>query len=216
MATFLGTALGRLWPVRHDDVGSGNTTAETVCGIISALERKSSSLSKGVMVVATDWSADVPRRVVRSLQTDHRQPVYTADVGHLVTIGRRLECNDKGCRGGGGGAGGFGDDVVDNDGTDNDHNVANAAEQAQPAACRQYVAADVDSGHALLLPPRSRYVVLYWGSSPPPDQFVTLADLDYTFWKGNVYYLIVVHEFDPAVRRIVYGAWRNLTIYKYT
>lgn len=188
--------IGRLEPIRYGG-GNGNVlyTTVTVGGIISSLEKSSSSLGRGVMVVAIHWSAgggdgdggsvadeEVPYGFLRTLQTRHEQPVYAADLDRLLTDGR----------------------VQGTDGEDG----------ALPEPCRR----PDDRGHGSLIPLRSRYVVLFRGVAPParnPDPFVELAHLNYTFWDVNVYYLIVVKDFDPAVRRMVYGVWRDLSIYKY-
>jgi len=197
--------IGRLESMRYSGVSGDDqisdelytTTTTTVGGIISSLENSSSSLGRGVMVVAVHWSAsgggldgsggsgvdvEVPYGFLRTLQARYEQPVYAVDLVRLLSDGRPR----------------------DTDGGDG----------ALPEPCRR----PVDRGLASLIPLRSRYVVLFRGIAPPawePDPFVELAHLNYTFWDVDVYYLIVVvHGFDPAVRRMVYGVWRDLSIYK--
>lgn len=63
----------------------------------------------------------------------------------------------------------------------------------------------------VLLPPPSRYVVLFRGLG---DQFVRLVELNYTFWDVNVYYVIVSHDFDSTVQRFVRDLWRKFFMYK--
>lgn len=186
LVTLWTTVRGR----QGDDNDSGpaaawpKTAAAVVCDTITVLEKKSSSLSKGVMVVATDWSADgdVPPGLLWTLQARHVQPVYTADVDHLLADGR-----DAGTDGHG--------------------------EDALPALCR-HPATAAERGRAPLLPLSARYVVLFRGRGPS-DSFDALAGLNYTFWNVNIYYLIVVPDFDLTVRQMVYGLWHNLSIYKY-
>lgn len=203
----VAAVVGRLEPIRYGGRNSTvlyNITTTTVGGIISSFENSSSSLGKGVMVVAIERSRgggggpngsdgdggngsvvdddDVPYGFLRNLQARYEQPVYAADLHRLLSDGRSR----------------------DTDGGDG----------ALPQPCRR----PVDRGLGSLLPLRSRYVVLFRGIVPPnwdPDPFVELAQLNYTFWDVDVYYLIVaVNGFDPAVRRMVYGVWRDLSIYK--
>lgn len=195
----VAAVVGRLEPIRYDGSNSTvlyNITMTTVGGIISSFENSSSSLGKGVMVVAIHWSRgsdggngsvvdedDVPYGFLRNLQARYKQPVYAVDLHRLLADGHSR----------------------DTDGGDG----------ALPQPCRR----PVDHGLGSLLPLRSRYVVLFRGIEPPdwdPDPFVELAQLNYTFWDVDVYYLIVaVNGFDPAVRRMVYGIWRDLSIYKW-
>lgn len=175
------------------------TTVATVVDIISLLERSSSSLSKGVMVVAANWTdADgrFPYMFLRTLQARHEQPVYTADVKHLLENGHRKISGDY-----------------------RPDEITVVAEDGSPVMppCRRPAIAD--HWHSFMLPPRSRYVVLFHGSSARSatvkDPFAELAKLNYTFWNADVYYLIVVPEFDLIIRQIIYGAWKSLFIYKY-
>lgn len=199
--------VGRLEPIRYGGRNSTvlyNITSTTVGGIISSFENSSSSLGKGVIVVAIHWSRgvgdgpngsdgnggngsvvdddDVPYGFLKNLQERYMQPVYTADLQRLLSDGHSRD-------------------------TDGEDGVL-------PQPCRR----PVEHGLGSLLPLRSRYVVLFRGIVPPdwdPDPFVELAQLNYTFWDVDVYYLIVaVNGFDPAVRRMVYGVWRDLSIYK--
>lgn len=180
------------------------TTVATVMDIISLLELSSSSLNKGVMVVAANWSdahGQFPYAFLRTLhQARHKQPVYTADVKHLLADGRRANSGD----GGPGGA------------------ATAVADDGSPVAppCRRPAAADYP--HSFLLPPRCRYAVLFSGSDAAGaaagaarDPFAELAALKYTFFDANVYYLIVVPEFDAVLRQTILDAWTNLSIYKY-
>jgi len=182
LVTLSATGLGRLEPAVRTGDGGGPSAAwptATVCETISALERRTPSLGKGVMVVATDWSTDgdVPPAFLRTVQARDGQPVYAADVARLLADGRR-----------GDGA-------------------------PPPGPCGR----PAERGRAsLLLPPSARYVVLFRGrGGPTPNPFRGLAGLNYTFWGGDVYYLIVAHDFDRTVRRMVYGVWRDLSVYKY-
>ncbi|CAI6368971.1 unnamed protein product [Macrosiphum euphorbiae] len=191
------TIVGRLEPIRSSNLSGMQlytTTTTTVGGIISSIENGSSSLGRGVMVVAIHWSGrggrpggsgvddEVPYGFLRTLQARYEQPVYAVDLDRLLSDGRPR----------------------DTDGEDG----------ALPEPCRR----PVDRGLGSLLPLRSRYVVLFRSIAPPawdPDPFVELAQLNYTFWDVDVYYLIVVDNgFDPAVRQMVYGLWRDLSIYK--
>lgn len=182
---------------------AANETAATVAtamDIISLLELSSSSLSDGVMVVAANWSAAhgrFPYAFLRELhQARHNQPVYTADVEHLLADGRRA-----------------------NSGHGGPDAATVVADDGSPVAppCRRPAA--VDYPHSFLLPPRCRYAVLFRGSdtgaSAAKDPFAELAALNYTFFDANVYYLIVVSEFDAALRQTILDAWTNLSIYKY-
>lgn len=198
--TLWTTGQGRLEPMRRSSASepqwlrSANETT-MVCDIIAVLERSASSLSKGVMVVTEDWSRapdDVPRLFLHTLHDRLEQPVYTADVRHLLTDGRPP-------------------DDMDGD----PENAPASAERPLPAPCRRPTAFADRDGRALLLPLRSRYVVLFWGPGPPPGPLDALFDLGYTFWDVNVYYLIVVPVFGRDVRRTVYGVWQNMSIYKY-
>lgn len=176
---------------------ANDTTASVVCDIIAVLERSTSSLSKGVMVVTEDWSRapdDVPRLFLRTLHGRLEQPVYTADVRHLLTAGRPPN---------------------DTDGDPENGQAAAAAGHPVPAPCRRPTAFADRDGRALLLPLRSRYVVLFWGPGPPPGPLDALSALSYTFWDVNVYYVIVVPAFGRHVRRTVYNVWRKMSIYKY-
>ncbi|CAH1716257.1 unnamed protein product [Aphis gossypii] len=202
----VAAVVGRLETIRYDGRNSTvlyNITT-TVGGIISSFENSSSSLGKGVMVVAIHWSRgvgdgpngsdgdggngsvvngdDVPYGFLRNLQTRYKQPVYAVDLHRLLSDGRSRDTDSR--------------------------------DGSLPQPCRR----PVDHGLGSLLPLRSRYVVLYRGIVPPdwdPDPFVELAQLNYTFWDVDVYYLIVaVNGFDYAVRRMVYGVWRDLSIYK--
>lgn len=175
------------------------TATDTVADIISALERSSPSLSEGVMVVATGdvWSGDYgddtpPRRLLRALQPSGRgQPVYTVDADRLLADGHHGAATE---------------DAVD------------AKGHVLPAVCVRPAEPTHHGTAASLLPPRSRYVVLFRdGPVPRPtsDPFVKLASLNRTFWDTDVYYVIVVQQFDPAARQTVYAAWRDLSIYKY-
>jgi len=206
--------VGRLEPIRYS--GGGNSgvlfTTTTVGGIISSIEESSSSLGKGVMVVAAHWSGDG-----RSNGSDRGG-------------------NESGHGGYGSGGGGIDDDDIPYGflqalqvrheqpvyTTDLDRLLSDGrlrgtddGDVALPEPCLR----PVDRGIGSLLPLRSRYVVLFRGIAPPaqdPDPFVELAHLNYTFWDVDVFYLIVVvNGFDPAVRRMVHGIWRDLSIYKY-
>jgi len=192
------TTVGRLEPIRSNLSGMQlyTTTTTTVGGIISSIENGSSSLGRGVMVVAIHWSGsggrpggsgsgvddEVPYGFLRTLQARYKQPVYAVDLDRLLSDGRQRDTDGEA--------------------------------SSLPEPCRR----PVDRGLGSLLPLRSRYVVLFRGIAPPaqdPDLFVELAQLNYTFWDVDVYYLIVVDNgFDPAVRQMVYGLWRDLYIYK--
>lgn len=125
--------------------------------------------------------ADVPVGFVEALQTGYRQPVYTATIAHLLASDPKTVAEQK--------------------------DEAAGHENALPAPCRR------PASHARpsLLPPPSRYVVLFKG---PDDRLDDLADMSYAFWNVDVFYLIVCRVFDSAVRRAVYGLWRDLSIYK--
>lgn len=176
--TILATGLGRLEPpiIRRDDNNSNNdggpSTAwptAVICDTISVLERSSSTVGEGVLVVAADWSADVPPEFLRTLQARQAQPVYAADVEHVL---------------------------------------ADVADRTPTAPCSR------PADRASMLPSNARYVVLFRGRGPP-DPFDTLSEFGHAFWDVNAYYLIAAPDFDPAVRHMVYGVWRNLSIYKY-
>lgn len=210
--TFSGAALGRLVPVHtgadcggddandcHPELSTWSamndtlTAVATLVTIISLLEQSRSSLSKGVMVIATDWlgaNGRYPYAFLRTLQARHEQPVYTADIQHLLADGHR------------------GNNV-----SDDGHSADNGLPIAPP--CRR--PASADRRHSFLLPPRSRYVILFRGSGAvaAQDQFAELSNMNYTFWDVDVYYLIVVPEFDSDLRRMIYGVWNNLSIFKY-
>lgn len=186
------TTVGRLEPIRSSGMQLNTTTTTTVGGIISSFENGSSSLGKGVMVVAIHWSGsgggdgvgdEVPFGFLRTLQARYKQPVYAVDLDRLLSDGRPRDTEGR--------------------------------DGALPEPCRR----PVDRGLSSMLPLRPRYVVLFRGIAPPawdPDPFVELAQLNYTFWDVDVYYLIVVDNgFDPAVRQMVYGLWRDLSIYKW-
>lgn len=204
----VATVVGRLEPILYGSRNNTvlyNITTTTVGSIILSFENSSTSLGKGVMVVAIHWSRgggsggpngndggggngsfvdidDVPYGFLRNLQARYKQPVYAADLHRLLSDGRLRDTDD--------------------------------GNGALPQPCRP----PVDHGLGSLLPLRSRYVVLFRGIVPPdwdPDPFVELAQLNYTFWNVDVYYLIVaINGFDPAVRRMVYGVWRDLSIHK--
>lgn len=196
-ANGVGGRLGPTGVTSGGDAGSLADTAktDTVAGIITALERSASSLSEGVMVVATGdvWSGedDAPSRLLRTLQpSGHEQPVYTVDVDHLLADGRHGTAPA---------------DTVD------------AVGRPLPAVCAR-PADPTHQGTATLLPPQSRYVVLFRDGPGPrstPDPFGQLASLNRTFWDTDVYYVIVTRQFDPVARQTVYAAWRDLSIYKY-
>lgn len=176
--------------------------ATMVCDIIAFLEQSASSLSKGVMVVATDWSGaadDMPKVFLRTLHGRLEQPVYAADVDHLLADGRPPNETDP------------------RHGHDGE-NVGTAGRRPPPTPCRPPATfADRDGGgiRALLLPLRSQYVVLFWSDDdPPPGPVDALSRLSYAFWDVNVYYLIAVPVFDRDVQRTVYSVWRNMSIYK--
>jgi len=200
----VAAVVGRLEPIRYSRNGSVlyDMTTTTVGDIISSFENSSSSLGKGVMVVAIRWSRsgggdgisggpngsgdgvdeDVPYGFLRNLQSRYKQPVYAADLDRLLSDGRSR--------------------------------FTDREDDALPEPCRR----PVNPGLGSLLPLKSRYVVLFRGIVPSdrdPDPFVELVQLNYTFWDVDVYYLIVaVNGFDPAVRRMVYDVWRDLSIYK--
>jgi hypothetical protein len=190
--------VGRLGPMRviggDDRLRTDTTKTDTVVGIILALEQSATWLAEGVMIVATGgvWSDDddPPRRLLRALQSNGpEQPVYMVDIAHLLANVHHGTVTA---------------DVVD------------ATGRWLPAVCARPVSSPIDT--TSLLPPRSRYVILFRdgvGPWPTHDSFNELISLNRTFWDTDVYYVIVVRQFDPAIRNIVYTAWRNLSIYKY-
>lgn len=201
LAMFPTTSLGRIGPITHgdNDVNAGtmqNNGTATACKLISLLEKKSPSLSKGVLVVADNWSDDVPHEFLHTLQAHHDQPVYTVRLGRLLAEGRML----------------FEDWRPDHD--EPDYNIDDRVRRTNrslPVPCRRPV---VRGPEPFMLPVRSRYVVVIH-STGPFGKFVELADLNYTFWDVNVYYMFVTQEFDQDLRKMVYSVWRNLAIYKY-
>lgn len=202
LLTFSTTSLGRIEPTSYgDDIINGDPMIQsdgtaTVCKIISLLEKKSSSLSKGVLVVAANWTDDVPHAFLRTLQARHDQPVYTVRLDRLLAEGRKL-------------SEGWWPDH-DGPGYNFDDRVRQT-NRSLPVPCRRPI---VRGPERFMLPLRSRYVVLFQGPGPL-GPFAELADIKYTFWDVNVYYLFVARGFDQDLRKMVYGVWRNLAIYKY-
>lgn len=219
LAATSSSCLGRLEPIRapggdhaaddddgEETIGHRSATTAVVGDVISSLEQSSSSLNKGVLVAASDWTSDVPRGFLRALQSRHGQPVYAVAVARLLADGHR------------------GDDDADEpqhqqqhpqtqqqDEPDDDrHNHFDQTAGWLPAACKRPESSGGRATVASTLPLRAGYAVVFADLGP----LVALAAIDRGFWDADVYYLLVVREFGLAVRQTVHGLWRDRSVYK--